>query len=577
MYLTGICLFVTTFICPMAPGVGAPPRGPGLPQLSPQEVEMLQQVDREINAFVESLPPEAQKQFWQDVEELTEVMQNMEPQELDQFIQGVMQDEVTELPIKRFQGPQAEALPPVEKEKPHVSKIKKEIKRPTKKTIEAAELIDSIIYRIEQFILKTQAIPKFDAKIEKWVRIKKIDNWKPDQSWAAFKHELEQFVQKLYKLKDKDAETKGYIYLDDVISQEGLVNNLKQLNRSLKQYEPIVEAPSFGLTKISRKSRMGIQRTMSVLAEAINTMKMPQEFDAIFKKQEPKEAELKKAAEETEKQALARSRERRIPQRAQEARAPAERVAPGVPYSYEDYGYAERYIPPSYQPAPRYPRAAQPTAPSRAPTVKKPVSEKVETEKKKKEEETKKVAPAAPPKDATAKRALNSIGMEFDIIVNEINDPQTNLKNIEKYLYSNNPVNMKLATEALPRVVKALRSATSRIKGFKLRLSQLKKPQQAFYKAELKAEYQRVKKILEDEAKVISSIKTNERRVTNKDKAYAFLGKAAPKPAESAEGEEARAVGPTEDITKLIPYPTSIYELKSAIVDLQSTVRDLVR
>lgn len=68
--------------------------------LTPEDQKMLAELDKEINSFVDNLPPEQQQQFWKDVEELTETMNNMKPDELDNFIQGVFSGEITELPVK---------------------------------------------------------------------------------------------------------------------------------------------------------------------------------------------------------------------------------------------------------------------------------------------------------------------------------------------------------------------------------------------------------------------------------------------------------------------------------------------
>src|ERR1700687_6026513 len=55
-------------------------------------LEDIKAMEAEIDNFVKTLPPEQQKQFYKDVEELTGIMEKMTPEELNEFVGNVFTD-----------------------------------------------------------------------------------------------------------------------------------------------------------------------------------------------------------------------------------------------------------------------------------------------------------------------------------------------------------------------------------------------------------------------------------------------------------------------------------------------------
>ena len=153
---------------PVAPIGGGPIGGPaaGMPKLSEEDMRVLQDVEQEINKFVTSLPAEEQKKFWQEVDELTNVMNTMSEDELVKFMENVLQEQEQPKPSMPpmpmpTPAPLPIAGPPLEKPAP-VEVVPAVVI--TETHTQALKLIEALTLMLNNFLTKTQAILELRAK-----------------------------------------------------------------------------------------------------------------------------------------------------------------------------------------------------------------------------------------------------------------------------------------------------------------------------------------------------------------------------------------------------------------------------
>lgn len=295
--VVGLSLFSTPLFAGMA--MPAQPKNGQQAPLNSEDAKLLEEVEQQINGYVASLPPDEQKKFWADVDELTKVMSTMSEDELVKFMEDVFTEEAAQQkPI----APEAPLAPVKE------IKIEEKPVLPVDKQQAALYLIDNLLKHIGNFLRKAQTMVDLPAKVIAWTKEGKLKNWPSTLTWDVFKGYVDELNQKLNKLKDRDPKTNKYKYLDDFIKDEALYNNLSKISTSLAKYEPMIEVSSFGIDKMTTSSRESARTVLMSLQEAYSVLGIPAALDKIFEKYEPTAKKLKESEELTQKQALEASK-----------------------------------------------------------------------------------------------------------------------------------------------------------------------------------------------------------------------------------------------------------------------------
>jgi hypothetical protein len=265
------------------------------PNLSQEE--LLEQFMSEINQLI----PEAERQtFWEEVARETERLEretaHMSEEEKERYLMNII-----------TQPPTPEAAP-APTPAPTPVPVVEEVKKPTVKPIAAADkvtevvnIINSIVKSIESLLNKAAALPDFDGKIERWIRLKRINDWPAGVSWATFQHELNRFVHILQQIKEKDIKI-GYKHIESIIEAEPVLNNLRQLETRLALNVPNIEVSVFAMAKMTSASKVAISKSINALAESMYKLQLPTELKKLMEKFEPI---AKKIREEEEKIAKA--------------------------------------------------------------------------------------------------------------------------------------------------------------------------------------------------------------------------------------------------------------------------------
>jgi len=554
-------------------------------QPTQDDMKMLQEMEKEINKIVSGMKKEEREQFNRDVEELTKVMEKMKPEELESFVNEVFTQPPAPMPLP---VPKKEvAKRPVKKKKP----APKKEKVPVKKQDQALQIIDVIIKRTNNFLVKAQVIPDAENKINEWGKEdKKIQNWQPDLDWDELKLQIEAFVQKLHKMKEKDPKTKEYKHIAAFIKDEALYNNMAKLKTTLAIQEPKVEIPPFGLEELSPESETAMLVVLNAYTEGFYLLNIPKGLATVMAQYEERAKELREEEEAAQKRAF---EEAKIPE------LPAPTVLAGTPEA-EDY-YAPTYRrAPSYAPTyrPTYAPTRRPARPAarRAPTRQTPTGKvagrpgaKIAAKSAQAETEDKKLKDRKPGvkkptvevakkiEDPALKRPIKKVDHFIDAAAQVLEDLEDHpiLKDILKDMKKH----MEDATQEVDtRFAKALQSMTSNLKRAtnnveqlqeKVKNKKLSKPLQKRIKDEIKAIFDVNKDLFNKvikQTKKIRDLPQEEIKKIPAKKRYAYLGEK-----EAVQKEDAE----TLKFLKELPEPGSIYLLEDALNDLKKAIDKL--
>lgn len=314
--------FVTLQPAALAPSAKSAMQEP-FPEITEED---LRKAEEEIEAFRASLSEEERKKFDQDVQEFTKALESMSEQELQEFFNQLATLDENMLP-KIPEEPRPAPTPAPSLPQPEPAKI-----APVKKgdTRPAEQLIDDIVKHINNFTVKVSAITDIDQKFKSWQTKGKLVTNKSINEWGHLVSAVEQFKQQLLKLKDKDPKTREFRYLNDLIEDKKLYEDLSILKGELATYEQNIILPSApGAHQISSNNRTFIIKVIETIFRALQTQKIDEQINAIFAKYEPVAKTLKKAEEQREKRALEAGR--RSPQ-PEPARVYGRTPTPPTPY-----------------------------------------------------------------------------------------------------------------------------------------------------------------------------------------------------------------------------------------------------
>ncbi|HLC06903.1 MAG TPA: hypothetical protein VJJ26_01820 [Candidatus Babeliales bacterium] len=312
-----------------------------MPNMEDFEKE-LAEANKAIEEYVASLPPAEQAAFNQQVEEMSQMFENMSEDEFEKFLGEMFADE----PMMMEPNPFDIAQPIAQEEVVEVV-----LSAEDKKKVETAlAILDDIITQSNLFMVIVNSSADLPNRINLWAKKGDITNWQNGSDWEVFKKELEIFIQKLYRAEEQDLTTKKYKYLLELIADEALYNNLIQLQKELKTLVPAINIPEFNIQKLSAQSKKAIKNILAKYTESFYLLTIPKALDTLFEKYAPEEEKIRAAEESATQRALEASRMTRTPAAHTEAGTEYEAGygdyygGYGYPdYGYSDYGYGSPY------------------------------------------------------------------------------------------------------------------------------------------------------------------------------------------------------------------------------------------
>lgn len=482
-----------------------------MPQLSDEDLKFLEDLGKQIQKEVEQLPtrdqlraqgmPEEQilkantkEKFDEDVKRYSSMSEEELFAEMEKALAEVEKAGTPEArpeypPTDIYQGEESKPVTPAPVIKPAV---------PSNKQQAAIQMIDSLLASITNFLSKAQVMVELPGKIVTWSKDGKLRNWPANLTWNSFRSQIEELQAKLNKIKDKDAKTGTYKYLDELIKEEGTYNNLVKIKESLARSVPKITPGSFGIDKMNSSVRQAIRDTLSSLHEAVATLALPANLDKIIEKYDPTAKKIKESEESAAKRALEESRRGRTPGYATVGGYPKSDSDYRGSYDYDRGG--GRYSPGTFDaPAREKDKPLEDKKDAKAGAAgggkadaKKPEDKKPTAEKPKREE------------DKTALGFVNKFNDGLYEFQNAIEENK-NLLNIEKHMSDSNQVDSKLIEEA-KNSIEGIRNAERAARRLKSHLSKLTKEQQKEYKKDIRESYKVATKDIEKMLKQLDSL-----------------------------------------------------------------------
>ena len=316
LFNTLVVLFFGVHSCALISGQRQMPM-----QMQDIEKEMAE-ANKAIEEYIASLPPAEQAEFHRQVEEFSQMFENMDDEEFEKFLGEMFTEDQMPQP-DFYQTPE-----PMEEEFVEVPQLSVD---QLKKVETAIAILNDIIKQSNQFMVLVNSSPELPNRINKWGKAGKISDWQEGMTWDTLKIDLEYFIQKLYKMQEQDLTTKEYKFLLDLIADEALYNNIIQLRTSLNSLLPIINVPEFAIQKITAQTKEAIQDILKKYTESFYLLAIPKSLDDIFEKYEPQAKKIRESESSANKRAL---------EALKEPRTPAESFEAGQEQEYS-YGYGD--------------------------------------------------------------------------------------------------------------------------------------------------------------------------------------------------------------------------------------------
>ena len=315
-----LILFIGISIIMLPSAYAATQTNPMLGDLSAEDMKMLEDAQKQVESYVNSLPSEAslraqgmseeqikkaetREKFEREVERLSKMSEEELIQEIEKAI-----NEATAV-----QPPQAELPQPSKPVQEEEKKPAPTPSIPTSKQQAALQLIDNTIVTIGNFLRKAQMMVELPSKIPSWSKQGKLKGWPTNLTWNSFKNQIEELEARLHKLRDRDIRTNTFKYLDDFIKDESLYNNISKVKDTLTKNEPKIELSPFGIDKMTSAAREATRTVLLSLHEAITNLAIPAALDKIFEKYEPTAKKIKESEEAAQRRAFEESKKPRVP------------------------------------------------------------------------------------------------------------------------------------------------------------------------------------------------------------------------------------------------------------------------
>lgn len=315
----------------LAPPASFPMFGGFDPNMSEEQV--FNELVGQINSL---LPPEEQEKFWQDVAAETERLEqetaNMSPEDKEKYLLNLISE--AEQP---FAQPAPAPEPPAQVSKPTEQTIPVQTPTaPLEKAEDIIKLIATIIKSIESFITKTNSFPDFDGKVKSWLQKGRLTDWQAE-SWSAFKHELNKFVAVLARFKEKDPKI-GLKHITELSKNEGLLQQLKQLQRKLADYETSIKITPFEIANMSDQTKNACIHVINSLTNVLYGNKIIVDLLKVAELFDPTAKKLREEEEKSAKMALTAKRTEQFVPVHVAGKAPARKDAFELP-SFDDLGF----------------------------------------------------------------------------------------------------------------------------------------------------------------------------------------------------------------------------------------------
>ncbi len=210
---------------------------PGQGEMPPAKMQQFQKEMDEFQKEFESLSSEEQDTFFKSMDEavkkIDDLSKTSEGKELlNKLEKGTISD--AELDSLINQLVEEEEAP--KKEEVELKKEEKEPEIPKQILTTAHEKIidalNSFVAHTNAFILKAATIPEMPSKIKRWERKKQI-KLKEKQTWNDLKTAIEQLVEKIGSLLERDPVTKEYYHIDELLKHEVLHNNIVKVQKNI--------------------------------------------------------------------------------------------------------------------------------------------------------------------------------------------------------------------------------------------------------------------------------------------------------------------------------------------------------
>lgn len=288
---------------------------------TPEEMRAIEaQINQEIENAIQQMSPEERKVFDETVQRL----ETMPKEKLERFLSGQMSPEEQESFVKEALPEEAlKDLPGYQPAQPQENVAQQPIEietAPVKQPVKQVDtgkqqavigLLNSITQRTGSFLSKVNELygeSGLNVKITTWKRRKKLQNFESYTSWSAVKKDIAQFTQKLHSLQDRDPKTRAYKYLDAIVADEGILNNLRSLQHVLESQEPIIEISPFGVGKTTSKSKEAIRHILNKYAEILKVVDLSKGIDTAIATYDPRAKALTEQAAKEQQTAAAAQR-----------------------------------------------------------------------------------------------------------------------------------------------------------------------------------------------------------------------------------------------------------------------------
>lgn len=503
------------------------------------KMEFLESVMKEI----EQLPKEQQEEFWGAVQ--------MESERLEK--------ELSQAFIPQPAAP-AEPMRPIEHPMP-----KPAAPAPAKPTTDAAKLeeivliINTLINKLETILKKFQIIPDIDLKFSEWIRSRQITSVPAGIPLNELKKQMDILISKLNDLKARDPQTKDYRYLHNLLKNELLLNNLRQVSKTLSTHEPAIQVADFtAQAKLNEKTKNALLAVGNCLGDIFYRLGIPASIDALLAGYETRSKELRESKEASIKSAQQPQKTHRIVSPVVAGQAPQ-----GLVYKepqYRDKQFGGRSSTPSFFETPvaaqKTPEGSKPgtssaggaasSAPEKGAIGDKKAEgkkdEKKSTEVKDDKKDEKKEG------DDEKKRIEKSFERAESLLLDAV-DEVRDLGRVKKNLEDDKAPRSARLANALPAGLNKTKRALDQIKVTKSYAKKLKDDS----KKSLVSILESAAKPLKSLSDTIGTIRKDDDRITA-EKKYLFLDGKAP------EGNP--------QLVQEFPEPESLYDLKKTIDDI---------
>jgi|GEM_PF-3047158 len=527
--LLSILGFITLSTISMTPpGAG----GGGQMQFSEEDLKMFEEINKTVQNYVNSLPTEAQlraqgvpeeqikktdtqESFARQVEEYSKLSEEELLQKMEEAFNEVAAQQQAPPAAPSAPAPRPTAPTPA----PEAAPAPKPAPAAKTQQQNAVALLDRLITSINNFLRKAQILVELPTKVTSWAKQGKLRNWPASLTWNTFKNQVEDFESRLNKLKDRDPKTNAYKYIDDLIKDEALFNNLTKVNEALIQAEPSIELSSFGVEKMTSKARQATRGAISTLLEATTILGIQNAIDKIFEKYEPTAKKIKEAEEISQKQALEKSRIQRTPS------YPSVSSAPYREPQRPSYGSRERdnYYAPSFE---------GPRKPDTSSTIQKPEAKAAGGGKEGKKDEGKKEEKPKREEDKSATEFANEFNRGLYNFMDAVENDH--LLNIETHMKDASPVDEELVESSIKKAIDGVKQAVRAAKRMKTKLTNLTDAQKKEYRQDIKSGYKEAKNYVDKMINQLNAIEksgqsalvsTSKNQLYTDAKYYFYFGK----------------------------------------------------